>query len=104
MDDQEKMLMQLSSQQAAADEQIRTLFNRVDELGKLTDSVHRLACSIQSFANRLEATETRLGRLSDDLDTIKRKPAKLWDSVITVTLTATVTAFITYIFTTIGLK
>ena len=45
-----------------------------------------------------------MDKLTHEVEEIKEKPAKRWDSVTTVIITAVVTAVITYILTQLGLR
>ena len=89
---------------AAQKEQIKTLFNRVDEQKTLTESVHKLAISLERLTSAQKSTADKVDDLTGDVDELKNKPAKRWDSATTVVITAIITAVITFILTQIGLK
>ena len=73
-------------------EQIKTLFNRMDNLEKLTDSVQKMAISLERLTAQQTATEQRVETLSDDVEEIKGKPAKRWDTVVAAIISALVGA------------
>lgn len=73
-------------------EQIKTLFNRMDNLEKLTDSVQKMAISLERLTAQQTATEQRVETLSEDVETIKEKPAKRWDTVVAAIISALVGA------------
>lgn len=98
------MLQKIVTEQAKQGEQIRTLFNNVADLKKLTESVYDLASSVRLLTSAQKTTEQKVDDLSDDMESIKSKPAKRWDSVVSLVITAVVTAFITYALTRMGLK
>ena len=89
---------------AAQKEQIKTLFNRVDEQKTLTESVHKLAISLERLTSAQKSTADKVDDLTGDVEELKNKPAKRWDSATTVVITAIITAVITFILTQIGLK
>lgn len=85
-------------------EQIKTIFVRLDENAKLTESVHKLATSVELLASSQKQTEKKVDALSDDVEEIKAKPVKRMDSVTSVIVTAIITAIITFVLTQLGLK
>ena len=89
---------------ATQKEQIKTLFERVEDQKTLTESVHKLAISLERLTSAQKGTADKVDELTDDVNELKSKPAKRWDSAATVVTTAIITAVITFIFTKIGLK
>lgn len=89
---------------ARQSEQIKTIFNRLDENAKLTESVHKLATSVELLASSQKQTEKKVDALSDDVEEIRTKPAKRMDGVTSVIVTAVITAIITFVLTHLGLK
>ena len=96
----QQALVELATQR----EQIKTLFTRVDEQKTLTEIVHKLALSLERLTSAQKSTADKVDDLTSDVDELKNKPAKRWDSAATVAITAIITAVITFIFTKIGLK
>ena len=96
----QRALVELATQR----EQIRTLFTRVDEQKTLTESVHKLAISLERLTSAQKSTSDKVDSLTDDVEELKNKPAKKWDAAATVAITAIISAVVTYIFTRIGLK
>ena len=96
----QQALVELATQK----EQIKTLFTRVDEQKTLTESVHKLAISLERLTSAQKSTADKVDDLTSDVEELKTKPAKRWDSATTVVITAIITAVITFIFTKIGLK
>ena len=70
----------------------------------MTECVHRLATSVETLALEQKSTKEKLDNLSEDVEEIKNKPAKRWDSIVTVIITAIATAIVTYFLTKIGIK
>ena len=100
----EKEVQQALVELATQREQIKTLFTRVDEQKTLTESVHKLALSLERLTSAQKSTADKVDDLTSDVDELKNKPAKRWESAATVAITAIITAVITFIFTKIGLK
>lgn len=73
-------------------EQIKTLFSRMDNLEKLTDSVNKLAISLERLTARQTTTEEHIATLTTDVDDLRQKPAKRWESVVTAVISALVGA------------
>ena len=96
----QQALVELSAQK----EQIKTLFTRVNEQKTLTDSVHKLAISLERLPSAQKSTADKVDDLTGDVEELKNKPAKRWDSATTVVITAIITAVITFILTQVGLK
>ena len=96
----QRALVELATQR----EQIKTLFTRVDEQKTLTESVHKLAISLERLTSAQKSTSDKVDSLTDDVEELKNKPAKKWDAAATVAITAIISAVVTYIFTRIGLK
>ena len=82
---------------ARQQEQIKTLFERMGNLEKLTDSVNKLAISLEQLTGKESATEKQVEGLAEDLKEIKEKPAKRWDTAIAAVLSALIGAAIAYL-------
>lgn len=91
-------------EQARIKEQLKTLFEHQERQDKLLDTVHEIAASVRMLAQAQAETTKKLEALSADVNDIKNKPAKRWDGVVSVIITAVVTAFITLALTRIGLQ
>ena len=81
---------------ARQQEQIKTLFERMGNLEKLTDSVNKLAISLEQLTGKESATEKQVEGLAEDLKEIKDKPAKRWDTAIAAVISALIGAAIAY--------
>lgn len=100
----ESEIQQVREMLATQKEQIKTLYARVDEQKTLTESVHKLAISLERLTSAQKSTADKVDDLTSDVEELKTKPAKRWDSATTVVITAIITAVITFIFTKVGLK
>lgn len=97
-------IQQVREMLAAQKEQIKTLYARIAEQKTLTESVHKLAITLERLTLAQKSTAEKVDDLTCDVEEIKNKPAKRWDSATTVVITAIITAVITFILTQIGLK
>jgi chromosome segregation ATPase len=64
----------------------------MDNLEKLTESVNKLAISVERLTQQQATTETQVETLSDEMNEIRDKPAKRWDTVVTAIISALVGA------------
>lgn len=104
MDDLNTTVSRLSMDMARVDEQIKTLFKQQAEIKALTETVQKLAMSIERQGLSLKTTDEKLDGVKQDVDEMKSKPAKRWDSLISIAISVVVTALITYVLTITGLK
>lgn len=70
----QQALVELATQK----EQIKTLFTRVNEQKTLTDSVHKLAISLERLTSAQKSTADKVDDLTGDVEELKNKPAKRW--------------------------
>ena len=88
-------IQEIGQAMARQEEQIKGLANRMDKLEKLTESVNKLAISIERLTNQQATTETQITTLTKDVTDLKEKPGKRWDLVVTALITAIISAGIT---------
>ena len=81
-DELERVISALRTQAAAMRRDIKTAFRRIDEQTKLTDSVHELALSVRDLANNQEHTRQDVARISRDVDELKGRPGKRWETAV----------------------
>ena len=73
-------------------ERLKALDTRMTNLEKLTESVNKLAISLERLTQQQNATEKKVDALSDDVEDIKEKPQKRWDTVFAAIISALVGA------------
>lgn len=88
---------------AKIEEQMKTAFRRIEETQKLTETVHKLATSIELLAQSQKNTEHKVDTLASDVETIKMRPARSWDNVVKVAVTAVISAVIAFCLGKFGL-
>lgn len=99
----EREIKDLAMRLAAAEEQHRTLFNRLDRQEKMVDTVHKLALSVSELANKLGTVQDKVDGLCEDVEEIKDKPAKRWDGLVEKIIFTVVGALVTFVLAKIGL-
>lgn len=98
----ERELNEIRAKQAAAEEQHKTLFNRLDRQEKMLDTVHKLALSVNELANKLGAMQEKVTGLCDDVEEIKEKPARRWNDLVEKALLTFVGALVSYVLSKLG--
>lgn len=104
MDELNATVARLTTDMARVDEQIKTLFKQQAEIKALTETVQKLAMSIERQGLSLKTTDEKLDGVKSDVDELKAKPAKRWETAVGVVLSVIITAIVTYALTTAGLK
>lgn len=79
--DLEKAVCDLQRDMAAAEEQHRTIFRRLDKSEKLADSVSDLALSVRDLVNAQNNTDKKVTGLCKDVADIKARPGKRWETM-----------------------
>lgn len=92
----EREVKELASRMAAAEEQHKTLFNRIERQEKMLDTVHKLALSVNELANKLGNMQEKVDGLCGDVEEIKEKPAKRWDGIVDKVIFSIVGALVAY--------
>lgn len=82
---------------ARDNERLKSLDARMANLEKLTDSVNKLAISLERLTTQQTVTEQRVETIAGDVEAIKGKPAKRWDAVIAAIISALVGAGIAFL-------
>jgi len=100
----EEQLQKILENQVRMDEQIKTLFKQMTDIKALTETVQKLAIALEKQGMALQSTDKKVGEVKADVDEIKSKPAKRWDSAVWLVISVVLTALITYALTTAGLK
>lgn len=77
---------------ARQEQQIKDLGRRLDVLERLADSVNSLAISVERVANKQDSMDSKISTLSNDVDEIKDRPAKNWQTVVAAVISALVGA------------
>lgn len=85
-------------------EQIKTCFNQIEEAKSMAESVHKLTTTVEILAREQQLANKKMDKMTSDMEEIKGKPAKRWDSVVSTIITVILTAVVTYFLTKAGLR
>ena len=85
-------MQDLGTALARQEEQIKGLARRMDNLEKLTESVNTLAKSVERLTVQQAVTDTQIKTLTGDVDDLKEKPAKRWETVVASIISALIGA------------
>lgn len=78
----EEQLQKIIETQVRMEEQIKTLFKQQAEIKELTETVQKLAIALEKQGMALQSTDKKVGEVKQDVDEIKSKPGKRWDTII----------------------
>ena len=85
-------LQEIGQAIARQEEQIKGLARRMDNLEKLTESVNKLAISVERLTSQQQTTETRVESLTAEVSEIRDKPGKRWDTAVAAVISALIGA------------
>ena len=91
----ERELSEIKAKQAAAEEQHKTIFHRLDKQDKMIEVVQGLVCAVDHMSTRLDTA-------CNDLNEIKSKPAKRWETVTMKIVEIVVAALVGFILAKMG--
>ena len=101
--DLEKAVVDLQTSFAAAEEQHKTIFRRIEKAEKLADSVSELALSVRDLVNAQTNTDKKVTTLCKDVAEIKAKPAKRWEALVMDVLKVVVGGLVGFLLVKLGL-
>lgn len=88
----------LSMQIGVMQQEIKDIGRRLDNMEKLTDSIHDMAISITEMTGNMKSMKEHVERISSDVDELKTKPAKRWEAVVAALIAGIVGAFVGRLF------
>ena len=89
--------------ESSSHEQHKTIFARLDKLDKIFESLSAMNANIALLAEGLTRVEKSLGTVREDVDEIRAKPAKRWDTLTTHILTGLVGALLVFVLAKLGI-
>ena len=92
MENLDIIVAELRATMKGFDERLKNLENMHNELKNLTISVAKLT-------ERQSSSEKTLEDVAKNVEELKDKPAKRWDTAVGVIVSVIITAFLTYILT-----
>lgn len=100
----EREIAEIKAKQAAADEQHKTIFHRLDKQDEMIESVRKLATSVERLTLKQDNIQNKVNDLCADVDEIKARPGKRWDSIIEKVVLTIVGALVGAALVKLGLK
>lgn len=91
-----KEIAEIREVQARAAEQHESMLRRIATNEKLLTSLNDLAYSVRQMTERIE-------KMSKDIDDIKSKPAKRWESIVEKVLLTAVGVFVGWALKQLGI-
>ena len=88
---------------SAVEQRSKSNSHRLEALEKQTEAVNRLATSVAVMAEKVETTGDKVDSLCVDVQEIKQKPAKRWETVVGQVISLLVAAVFGYIIARLGL-
>lgn len=88
---------------ASVEERSKSNTHRLDKLEESTETLNRLATSMEVMAERQEQTTEAVLKLDGKVTVLENKPAKRWDGLVDKAIWAVIAAFIGYILAQLGL-
>lgn len=98
-----KRLFEIDELVSSHSERIRTLFEQMKDMSRMTESIYKLTVSIEGLACEQRATQAKLDTLSGEVEELRSRPVKRWDGLVKIATTAVVTAIVTYLLAQAGL-
>jgi len=94
---------EIAGRLSAVEQRSKSNSHRLEALEKQTEAVNRLATSVAVMAEKVETTGDKVDSLCVDVQEIKQKPAKRWETVTAQVVSILVAAVLGYIIARLGL-
>lgn len=99
-----KRVVDIDERLVRQEEQTKNITDRMNNIDTLTDSVHKMATSLEVLTNTQKSTDKKLDGLSKDVEEIKEKPAKNWENTVRTVFELVLAAVVTFVLVKMGLK
>ena len=76
---------------------------RIEKLERDSGVLHKLVTAVEVMAEQLKNMNSKVTKVQDDMEEIKEKPGKRWDSLVSNIIWAIVGAVLAFILAKIGL-
>lgn len=76
---------------------------RIKKLEHESEVLHQLATSVAVMAEQMKGVNQKVTTIADEVEEIKSKPAKRWDSIVEKILTVVIAALVGYVLARLGL-
>lgn len=88
--------------QEVADRSVRNE-GRIKKLESESQTLHELVTSVRVMAEQMKNVNTNVQKLTNEVEDIKEKPAKRWDSLVNNIIWGVAGALLAFVFAQIGL-
>lgn len=88
---------------AAVEQRAKSNTHRLDKLEESTETLNRLATSMEVMAARQEQVADTVEKLDGKVTALESKPAKRWDGLVDKTLWTVAAALLGYVLGQLGL-
>lgn len=89
-----QIIMQLQQDVAGLRADLKGAFKRIDEQRELTETVHKLALSMQELVSAQKHMGEEQERMRKEVDALRLKPAHRWEGLVAQLITLTVAAVV----------
>ena len=89
---------EVSVQLGVMQQQITDIVRRLENMEELTASIHDMAISITKLTDATESMKGHVERISSDVDELKTKPAKRWETLVAALIAGCVGAVLGHLF------
>ena len=89
---------------SAVEQRSKSNSHRLEALEKQTEALNTLATSVAVMAEKVETTGEKVDGLCTDVQEIKQRPAKRWESVVVQVISILVAAALGYVLARLGLS
>lgn len=96
-------ILELERESAALKEQNKTVFSRLEKQDELIEVLRKQTATLGTLADGQDRMERKLNGVISDVDELKGKPGKRWETAVDVLFKAIITAMIGFLLTKIGL-
>ena len=101
--DLDERVLELEKTQAAAEEQHKSIFRRVANLEEEQKTMHAFAVSLEKMATSVGNVEKKVDTMCKEVEDIKAKPAKRWETMGMKLLELLLAAVAGYMLSKMGL-
>ena len=88
---------------SAVEQRSKSNSHRLEALEKQTEAVNHLATSVAVMAEKVESTGEKVDGLCEDVQEIKQKPGKRWETVVGQVISVLIAAVLGYVLAHFGL-
>lgn len=99
----EREISDLKARESALFEQNKTIFSRLDKQDRMIGTINDLAMSVRDLTNAQTCMQGKVNDLCEDMEDIKTKPGRRWESVVDKLLMVAVGAIAGAVLAKIGL-